>query len=92
MNKYVVICNSVQIAASWPEELAVSTLWDEHARRALHDPAFSEAEINARRTQLMVPGGPLQPRDDDARIPILLVQHRGSLNFPFGLCLLLDVY
>lgn len=40
--------------------------------------AHTAQALNDRRSERLVPGGPLEPDADDARVPILLVQRPGA--------------
>ncbi|KAG0247545.1 hypothetical protein BG011_001319 [Mortierella polycephala] len=66
------------IITQWPTSVAQSTLWDEQVREHVLTNMTSEAKLNERRSQNLVPGTKLNPNDTDSRIPILLVQREGK--------------
>lgn len=58
---------STQIAQVLP-------FWDPQAKLAIRQPRYRKSEIDARRSQLLIPGSRLPPTSDDNCIPILLSQ------------------
>jgi len=68
------ICNQ------WPENVAYSDIWNDKLRNYLKDNKCTEDSLNKRRSKSLVPGTPLEPLENDSKIPILLIQ-RGSTNY-----------
>ncbi|OUM63682.1 hypothetical protein PIROE2DRAFT_21942, partial [Piromyces sp. E2] len=68
------ICNS------WPENVAQSKIWDSELRDNLKKYKCSEESLNKRRSESLIPGTPLEPLENDSKIPILLAQ-RGATNY-----------
>lgn len=57
------------------ESLAAgSQFWSAKARKELHVPRYSKAELDERRAELLIPGTGLSAKAQDDRIPILLIQ------------------
>jgi ribonuclease P/MRP protein subunit POP1 len=55
--------------------IAQSTLWDESTRDALAKPRFRKRDLDARKAENLIPGTPLKPTPQDARVPVTLIQH-----------------
>jgi len=68
------ICNA------WPENVSQSNIWDSELRNQLKNNKCSEDSLNKRRSESLVPGTPLEPLENDSKIPILLAQ-RGATNY-----------
>jgi ribonuclease P/MRP protein subunit POP1 len=66
-----------KILDQWPNDVAESKIWDKDVRQSLFDKKISEYALNLRREQNLIPGTKLAPTDEDAQIPILLVQRGG---------------
>ncbi|KAH8104719.1 POP1-domain-containing protein [Cristinia sonorae] len=66
---------STPVANIFPSShLALSGIWDEKARDQLKKPKYKKKDLDERRAQNVVPGTSLQPKQQDDRIPILLIQ------------------
>jgi ribonuclease P/MRP protein subunit POP1 len=74
----------VELMATWPSGVAVSTVWDEATRAAVKDAHVPVKVLNERRQQARTPGAVLAPTAADARVPILLVQRPGAAPFTSG--------
>lgn len=72
--------NIDEICMNWPEDIAMSDIWDENLRERLEKNKVTEAELNDRRSKSLIPGTELVPLPNDSKIPILLVQ-RGLNNY-----------
>ncbi|EJD52288.1 POP1-domain-containing protein [Auricularia subglabra TFB-10046 SS5] len=65
----------------WPSAaLAHSDIWDEAARQGVRVPRYRKADLDKRRAQNLIPGTPLEPVADDARVPMLLIQRSVGEN------------
>ncbi|KAK7048302.1 ribonucleases P/MRP protein subunit POP1 [Favolaschia claudopus] len=54
--------------------LAESELWEESIRQTLRKPRYKKKDLDERRSKNLVPGTPLAPLRQDARVPLLLIQ------------------
>lgn len=52
-------------------------LWDSASRYAATESMVPMKEINRRRSDVLLPGAPLQPIETDARVPLVLIQQPG---------------
>ncbi|GAA5962704.1 hypothetical protein JCM3765_006172 [Sporobolomyces pararoseus] len=52
----------------------VESFWDTTKREKISKPKYKKKDLDARRSQNLVPGTPLQPLAQDDRIPVLLSQ------------------
>ncbi|KAI8826072.1 NUC188 domain-containing protein [Fimicolochytrium jonesii] len=59
---------------AWPEGVANNSIWDSSVREAFKTQKVTEGAINRRRAEALIPGTPLDPTPEDARVPILLLQ------------------
>ncbi|KAG9291822.1 hypothetical protein G9A89_012107 [Geosiphon pyriformis] len=69
----------IQILANWPNEVALSDIWDDGKRKCLKENKISDGDLNKRRSANLIPGQKLEPLPEDAKIPILLIQ-RGIIG------------
>ncbi|KAF8934113.1 hypothetical protein BGZ58_005932 [Dissophora ornata] len=67
------------LTTHWPASVAQSSIWSSTERDRLLTSMVTEARLNERRAQNLVPGTKLQPLENiDSRIPILLIQREGQ--------------
>ena len=66
-----------KLMVEWPADAARSAVWSEDVRASLLAAQQSTKDINVRREALLIPGDSLPVQDNDAQIPILLVQRPG---------------
>ncbi|TCD70907.1 hypothetical protein EIP91_001216 [Steccherinum ochraceum] len=72
---------SSPVANVFPKSiLALSEIWDEDVREQLRKPKFKKKDLDQRRSENVVPGTPLQAKQTDDRIPVMLIQR--SLETP----------
>jgi ribonuclease P/MRP protein subunit POP1 len=64
--------------------IAQSEIWDERTRDGLAKPRFKKRDLDARRADNLVPGTPLKPTQQDARVPVLLIQRSVESSSPGG--------
>ncbi|KZW00420.1 POP1-domain-containing protein [Exidia glandulosa HHB12029] len=59
----------------WPSgKLAQSGLWDAQTREGVRVPRYRKRDLDERRGKNLIPGTPLERQDDDAKVPLILVQ------------------
>ncbi|TPX34544.1 hypothetical protein SmJEL517_g02836 [Synchytrium microbalum] len=63
---------------NWPNNVPMSDIWDESIRQRVGTERASEADLNTRRSQNLIPGTRLKSTDQDALIPILLIQRSAA--------------
>ncbi|KAG0297060.1 hypothetical protein BGZ98_000715 [Dissophora globulifera] len=67
------------LTTRWPTTVARSSIWSSQERELLATTIVTEAKLNDRRAQNLVPGTRLKPIEGiDAQIPILLIQREGQ--------------
>ncbi|ORY32347.1 POP1-domain-containing protein [Neocallimastix californiae] len=69
-----------KICNKWPDNVAFSSIWDGELRKSLNNNKCTEDSLNKRRNESLIPGTPLEPLENDSKIPILLAQ-RGATNY-----------
>ena len=57
---------------------SISPLWLPHIRDSVTLTKSQDAEVNARRTKMLVPGTPLPITRDESRVPVILGHNRGE--------------
>jgi ribonuclease P/MRP protein subunit POP1 len=55
--------------------VAQSLLWDEGTREGLAKPKFTKRDLDSRRAENLIPGTALKATSQDARVPVILIQH-----------------
>ncbi|KAJ3323129.1 hypothetical protein HDV06_002141 [Boothiomyces sp. JEL0866] len=63
----------------WPNSVSESRIHDTERNALIYESKVSNAAINQRRSENVIPGTPLDPLPSDSKIPILLI-HRGTMN------------
>ncbi|KAK9709281.1 Ribonucleases P/MRP protein subunit pop1 [Basidiobolus ranarum] len=69
--------NLNQLLSEWPDNVAASDIWSAEIRKKLISEMASEAQLNERRNNNLIPGTKLKAQSSDAKIPILLIQRNG---------------
>ncbi|KAG0051075.1 hypothetical protein BGZ83_004107 [Gryganskiella cystojenkinii] len=66
------------LITNWPSTVATSSLWDTEERKRLLENMTTEAKLNERRAQNLVPGTKLSTLETDSRVPVMLIQREGK--------------